>query len=954
MAAPCPDDDALARFVERELDEPTRADIERHCETCERCADTVAYLVQAFAASGPAPAEDDAPAFPRPGQTLGRYTILDWVGAGAMGAVFSAFDPELDRRVALKILPPRADDDALPQRARFLAEARAMASVSHPNVIAVHDVGTHGDAAFFAMELVEGSTLAQWLGAGPRSRDEIVEVFAAAGRGLAAAHDGGLVHRDFKPANVLVGDDGRVRVIDFGLARFTTDTTDTPLGDEDVPLDERPLTRTGTILGTPAYMAPEQLEDARADARADQFAFFVSLYEALYDERPFALADLRTRREAIAAGRITLGPGPRGVPRRVQKLISTGLAADPAARHPSMRYVVERLTYRPWARWGPILAGVVATLGIGVGVRGAMMEGAGPRCDPDADRLGGVWDADRRTSLVAAVTAKAGPDSAAAHAATWLADQLDEYATRWSTASQAVCVASVERHEVSATMTELQLSCLRRAKQQLAANVDAAIEQGPAIVPHAYDVAAALPAVAACEDPDALASGPPPPSATQADAVDAQRQRLAQARAGWATGAFERARELAQEVQAHAEEIGYAPLRYEATLLRADAAGRIERNEEAREGYEQALDGALSIDDHTTAIAASAALACFASANLGEPKVGVAYGQTAIGLAERDEASAPDRAHAHRCLGRALRLDGRLQEAETHQRRAIEVLRDAGMASTIRIAKTHVELAHTLSRQRRFDDARVELEAALAIYRKDFGRSPDTASIAAELADILGQSGDTSQAREKLQEAREAWSAVTGPRSANVGICWGKLGNLDYRDGRYDEAKTAFETGQEILEEVLGPRHQMTLAMEASLANVLFMQGEHAAASEAYERLLPKFDAATGPKHPAAAKVRASAAGAFNEAGDFATARETAEAGLRACAETTDIPDDTCGDLALASSRARLQLGDHDGARTQLLEGERRYEAAQAWSDDVRRTADELRTELGLPARAQP
>ncbi|MBL8743732.1 MAG: serine/threonine protein kinase, partial [Myxococcales bacterium] len=245
---------------------------------------------------------------PAVGQTIGRYRVIGRLGEGGMGAVLAAHDPELDRTVALKILHESAGDERGELRDRLAREARAMAKLAHPNVVAVYDVGADPASGqlFVTMELVDGTTLRDWLRT-PRSSRAILDVFMAAGTGLAAAHAAGLVHRDFKPENVLVGRDGRVRVGDFGLAR-------PPRGAaaSDAPLSPT-LTRTGAIIGTPAYMAPEQFLGEAADARSDQFAFAVALFEALRGERPFAGASLRELSENVVAGRLSpsVASGPR-------------------------------------------------------------------------------------------------------------------------------------------------------------------------------------------------------------------------------------------------------------------------------------------------------------------------------------------------------------------------------------------------------------------------------------------------------------------------------------------------------------------------------------------------------------------------------------------------------------------------------------------------------------------
>ncbi len=255
------------------------------------------------------PVDDET--LPR-GSPLGRYVILHRLGSGGMGIVYAAYDPELDRGIALKLLRPSAGDSAMAERrARLLREAQAMARINHPNVIAVHDVGTVDERVFVAMELVEGVTLAAWLAERERPPGEIVAAFAQAGRGLAAAHSRGLVHRDFKPDNVLFGADGRVRVLDFGLAHAdaalpgSADSTFPPIDASparsvsSIPLAigsgrlSDPITRESSLLGTPWYMSPEQLAQRRSDARSDQWSFCASLHEALYGEHPFAHPDVR-------------------------------------------------------------------------------------------------------------------------------------------------------------------------------------------------------------------------------------------------------------------------------------------------------------------------------------------------------------------------------------------------------------------------------------------------------------------------------------------------------------------------------------------------------------------------------------------------------------------------------------------------------------------------------------
>ncbi|HTM19879.1 MAG TPA: protein kinase, partial [Kofleriaceae bacterium] len=307
----------------------TEKEVEAHAASCSACRRLLAELARSPSMAARSPTipnvAGDAHIDLEPGDKVDRFSILGRLGHGGMGVVFSAYDPRLDRKVALKLLRSSDDSKLTPEeaQARLLREAQALAQQSHPNVIAVYDVGTYKSEVYIAMELVEGKTLGQWLRAYQRSHREILDKFVQAGKALAAAHGSGLVHRDFKPENVLVGDDDRVRVMDFGLARsLFYDIPEESLDPmfriavDGVSELNRDLTATGAVLGTPRYMAPEQFLGRLADARSDQFSFCVALWEALYGERPFPGVTAGELAAAVRTGRLREPPdiSDRGVP----------------------------------------------------------------------------------------------------------------------------------------------------------------------------------------------------------------------------------------------------------------------------------------------------------------------------------------------------------------------------------------------------------------------------------------------------------------------------------------------------------------------------------------------------------------------------------------------------------------------------------------------------------------
>ena len=350
------------------LDAGERATAITHLDSCKDCRDLIGALARDATQDAARDTLDAKAAMlaetvpgtreskPAIASKLGRYTNLERLGAGAMGVVYRADDPGLGRKVALKLL--KRPDEELTER--LVREARAMAQVSHPNVVAVYDVGVSDDSTYIAMELVDGHTLRAWQ-SGPHTVAEIVEAYVAAGRGLAAAHDAGSVHRDFKPDNCLVGKgDGRVRVTDFGLAAARTGAGE--------PSDVD-LTSAGSVLGTPAYMAPEQFTGGNVDSRTDQFNFSVSLYEALYGERPFAGRSFDELGDNVCEGRLKPEPAKTRVSRALRGIVLKGMSVKPGDRYATMDHmlgVLGRDRARAWRRAAGVTALVGAILAIGL------------------------------------------------------------------------------------------------------------------------------------------------------------------------------------------------------------------------------------------------------------------------------------------------------------------------------------------------------------------------------------------------------------------------------------------------------------------------------------------------------------------------------------------------------------------------------------------------------------
>ena len=570
-AVACLDDTTAALFAQRKL--PDTAPVEAHLDSCEQCRRLIAALARGTDPTLPVVRDDSA--MP---DRVGRYRITGVLGAGGMGTVYAAHDPELDRAIAVKLVRPRgvASDEA---RARFVREARALAKVSHPNVVTVFDVGTHGDQIFVAMERVAGGTLRGWL-ATPRSWRAIVAMFVAVGRGLAAVHAHGLVHRDFKPDNVLV-DGERPRVADFGLA------TVGPVS--------------GDVSGTPSYMAPEQFAGQTTDARADQFSFCVALYEALYGERPFAGSTVDELAHAVTTG--TIRPARGATPAWLRAAVLRGLAADPAARYPSTEALlraIDRDPARTRRRWIGGVALAAALVGAGW-VRGAMADGE--TCIAADEALAPVWNAERRAALAAQLGGELGLKTTAL---------LDVHAARWRASHDAACAAHADGTQ-SAQAFDLRMACLADRKRELGALV-AQVAKAP---DGAIDAVLALPTIAPCDDVVALGRIAPVPAEHRAR-IDALREQLATARAAIGLApAHDTVRAMRPIVEA-AQAIGYAPLTATAQLVLGEALDRAGAHADAEAAYRAAAAAADVGGDDRTRFDALHGLVQMAALELGQ------------------------------------------------------------------------------------------------------------------------------------------------------------------------------------------------------------------------------------------------------------------------------------------------------------------------------------------------
>ncbi|HVK73135.1 MAG TPA: serine/threonine-protein kinase [Kofleriaceae bacterium] len=515
---------------------------------------------------------------------LGRYELRHVLGSGGMGVVFEAIDPELDRAIAVKILHAGSGGVDGDGAERLRREGQAMARLTHPNVIRVYDVGVAHGRMFVAMELIRGVTLADWIAQADRPAEEVIATYVQAGRGLAAAHAAGLVHRDFKPQNVLVGDDGRVLVTDFGLAR-SIDVGGPGPGGADQAAGDPTTAQPGVIEGTPAFMAPEQRSGGAVDARADQFSFSISLLRALAGAPSPDSWTASTIAQGAPFAPIVVEPGALGrVPARIRGALLRGLELAPERRFASMDELLAQLAPPPpprprsWPAW--LAAGVVAAAVLGVLAWSAVDRGgAGAPADACAvavDRVAPIWNDEARAAVQAAFRATGRSYADASFEA--VARQLDARLAAWEHARRDNCEDTRLRREQSDAMMDLRAACLQRRLDDVTAFVAELRTADASTVDSAVTSAAAIGDVTACDDGVALARRAALPAEPAARAAIAQLEReLSAARASVAAGRLKPGLALAEAAVARAREVGYVPLVAAALALAGEAHTLLEQ-----------------------------------------------------------------------------------------------------------------------------------------------------------------------------------------------------------------------------------------------------------------------------------------------------------------------------------------------------------------------------------------
>jgi len=784
------------------------------------------------------------------GSTVGRYVVKRVVGEGGMGRVYEARDPQLDRAVALKLLH---GSNPL-YRARLLREAQAMARLEHENVVHVYDAGVDGDQAWVAMELIHGTTVAEWLKQAPRGWREVVRVFRAAGRGLAAAHAAELVHRDVKPTNLLVDEAGRVKVSDFGLVTTederATPTEEPPRVDEDSLAKSgalaTPLTQVGSIVGTPAFMAPEQLRGERADARSDQFSFCVSLYWALYGRLPFGV------RTAGPTPPVPPPPAGNPAPRFLHQVIVRGLADQPDARFPSLNALLAELDRDPARsrnrRLGAL--GAVAALS-GVYFLARTQHDRAPVCAGSDAQLAGVWDGARREAVRRAFDGSGVPYAAAAFDGA--ARQLDGYAAGWVRQHGEACEATRVRHEQSEELYDLRMACLSQRRAELAQLTELLSRADGKLVERASSSVEALTGLGSCANVAELKAPLPPPEDARARA-EARRlsDELGRARAFVAAGRYSDGLAGAQAAADGARALGWPPLQAEALYDVGYAQGRAGDAKHAVPSLESALVAAERGRNDRIAARSCAALVQIVGDEEGRLEPALAWSRHAFAWLDRmggdDEILLKLRVN----LGGIEEAQGRLDDARAEYEAALALAeKRAGSAVA---AKPLGGLGLVAQDQERVEEAIAYQRRALALQEKLLGPDhPDVGVTLNNLAYSLVDGDQLDEAQRVLVRARALFEAALGPTHEFVAATVMSLGDVALRAGRLDEALALTLRAQSMREQRYGASHPYLAEVMVQLGFVRGARGEWGEALALHRRAVALAEPSLGKEHPTVA-----------------------------------------------------------------------------------------------------
>ncbi len=771
---------------------------------------------------------------------IGRLDVRQWLGSGAMGNVFKAHDPQLERMVAVKLVRSGHADEA--RSRRLQREARALARVSHPNVVQVFDVGLHEGQVFVAMELVDGQTLSAWLEEAPRSIREVLRVFIDAGEGLEAAHAAGVIHRDFKPDNVMIDHRGRARVLDFGLAR-TGAAPDARNGDAGAK--GRPLSREiGPLEGTPAYMAPEQALGRGVDARSDVFAYCVSLWEALFGQRPFEGETILELVWSVSQGERRPPPHGIQVPARLRRVLDRGLQIDPDARWPDMTAMLEAL--RREAKWSDRLVLLLTTpIVFAAMFIPWLLDEPDDRCSDAGVAIEALWTPEHRTRLEHALSNSS--RAIAPQRVTRTLTALDDYAEGWVQSQRELCQAAPGPDPTEADDARMnRRACLDQhlvSLEEVMTLLEESASSSPAVPDAISPIVQALPPLRDCERPDAIASR--------------EKQhlefglRLARLRTRMMAGRYQEVLGPLTELEADVRVLDAPLLRANVHLALAQTQQGVGQLDAALQSFLTAFDLSVAADTARGTVQAATAVGELLGYHYQRYDEGLAWSRAARPFTERLDELAPQRiapqqveadiAFRRGDYPRALEL---LEQIVSHLRAAFGD-DDPRVASYLNdLAVTHSYLGQRDEAARLWRDVVERLTAALG---------PDHP----QLSEPLHNLGLLSLHRKRLDEATQRLErslaiarSARGEQHPSVAMPLVLLAGIDIRRNMLDRAEARLDRAEAILRGLYDDDNVDLGSLLLKRGELLLARGDVAAALAKFRDGLAIIRAASGEDHP--------------------------------------------------------------------------------------------------------
>ncbi|MEM9460900.1 MAG: tetratricopeptide repeat protein [Myxococcota bacterium] len=857
---------------------------------------------------------------------IGRFLMLESIGHGGMGMVYAAYDERLDRKVAVKVLL----DDELPSeqdRVRFQREAQALARLSHPHVVTVHEVGESDGRLFLAMEYVHGQSLAVWLRTTP-GWPKVLDAFVQAGRGLWAAHEAGLIHRDLKPANIMRSDDGVVKVLDFGLARVVAEGVD-EVGEVDSSINRPsatescsalcyPLTRTGAIIGTPSYMAPEQVDAETADPRSDQYSFCVALWEGLAGQRPFRGSSFDELLKAKRKGPPTWPESAPSVPRRIVEALRRGLAVEPDERWPSMAALLEVLSRDPRHRRGRWMLGLmgVTVLGLGGATALAWSRSPQPPCRGARTQLAGIWDDGRRAEVEAAIVGVGLPYASGMWART--RPQLQAYADAWVQMHTEACEATAVRAEQSPRVLDLRMRCLHRAAGSLRATVDTLADADATVVRKADALVDDLRPLSRCADIEALEVDVEPPRPQDAQAVDLARQHLARVSSEAHAGRPVLAQEALMAATRVLDPVGYGPAHAELMVARGKLLMQRGEYEASEQVLVEAVEHASRWGPRELTVDAALSLMRLVGAELQRPEAVALLRPLVAGLAREEPML---RAEYRDAFGGVLMAQEKYEEAEVEYRAALELWQRAPIPKPLRVASGRNNLSAALIQQGKDDEAQAQLRALLVTYEALGPDHPRVATVRGNLGVLLFGQGKYAEAQAEYRMALAVREKALGPDHSSVADLRWNLAKALQAQGEYEQAQAELVAAVAGYHKAVGPDHRWIADGWDALGTLLRVQGKHAEAEAKHRAALALRRAVMDPDHPSVAQSRSDLAVALMAQRRYEEAKAEHRAALALRQEVMG-PDhplvadsrDALGDVLRAEGELRQAEAEHRAA----------------------------------------